>query len=127
MVAAYIFLLHIVAAAYAFTSRKKTGGTSEGLLAVAFIGIVFAVGWTIATMLTNLLFTPELFIKWYYHQTDSFFLRILRRELSRDTISLLILTFGEILFYYFFLKGSSSDKTATTSEGDNGGKSGEAR
>ena len=104
MVAAYIFLLHIVAAGYAFVSRKKTGGTSEGLLAVAFIGIVFAVGWTIATMLTNLLFTPEFFIKWYYHQTDSLFLRTLRKEINRDTISLLILVFGEVGFYYLFLK-----------------------
>ena len=69
-------------------------------------------------MLTNLLFTPEFFIKWYYHQTDSLFLRILRKEISRDTISLLILTFGEVLFYYFFLKGSGSDNARATSEGD---------
>lgn len=120
MVAAYIFLLHVFAAAYAFTSRKKTGGTSEGLLAVAFIGIVFAVGWTIATMLTNLLFTPEFFIKWYYHQTDSLFLRVLRKEISRDTISLLILTFGEIVFYYLFLKGSISGSTTGPSTEDQG-------
>lgn len=118
MVAAYIFLLHIIAAGYAFISRKKTGGMSEGLLAIAFIGIVFAVGWTISTMLTNLLFTPEFFIKWYYHQTNSMFLRILRKEISRDTISLLILTFGEIVFYYFFLKGDSG-KHATDASGEN--------
>ena len=78
---------------------------SEGLLAVAFLGIVFAVGWTIATVLTNLLFTPEFFIKWYYHQTDSLFFRTLRKELNRDTLSLLLLTFGEVGFYYLFFKG----------------------
>ena len=104
MAAAFIFILHITVAVYAFFSRKKTGGLSEGLLAVAFIGIVFAVGWTIATMLTNLLFTPEFFIKWYYHQTDSLLLRTLRKEINRDTISLLILSFGEVGFYYLFLK-----------------------
>ena len=109
MAAAYIFILHIIAAAFAFYSRKKTGGLSEGLLAVAFIGIVFAVGWTIATMLTNLLFTPEFFIKWYYHQTDSLFLRTVRKEINRDTISLLILSFGEVGFYYMFLKGSNEE------------------
>jgi hypothetical protein len=109
MAAAYIFALHIIAAGYAFFSRKKTGGLSEGLLAVAFIGIVFAVGWTIATMLTNLLFTPEFFIKWYYHQTDSLFLRTVRKEINRDTISLLILSFGEVGFYYLFLKGSHKE------------------
>ncbi len=119
MVAAYIFLLHIVAAASTFASRKKIGGTSEGLLALAFIGIVFAVGWTIATMLTNLLFTPEFFIKWYYHQTNSLFLRVLRKEINRDAISLLILMFGEIVFYYFFLKGISSESTSEPRQGGN--------
>jgi hypothetical protein len=103
MVAAYIFILHFIAAGYGFFTRKKTGGLSEGLLAVAFVGIVFAIGWTIATMLTNLLFTPQFFIKWYYHQTDSQFLRTLRKEINRDTISLLILSCGEIGFYYLFL------------------------
>lgn len=103
MAAAFIFLLHIIAMGYAFVSRKKAGGTSEGLLAMAFVGIVFAVGWTISTMLTNLLFTPEFFIKWYYHQTDSLFLRTLRKEINRDTISLLMLTFAEVGFYYLFL------------------------
>jgi hypothetical protein len=109
MVAAFIFLLHVVGAVYAFVTRRKSAGLSEGLLAVAFMGIVFAVGWTISTMLTNLLFTPEFFIKWYYHQTDSLFLRTLRKEISRDTISLLILLFGEIGFYYLYLKGGGPE------------------
>jgi len=106
MAAAFIFLLHVCAVMYAFITRRRAGGMSEGLLAVAFLGIVFAVGWTIATVLTNLLFTPEFFIKWYYHQTDSQFLRTLRKELNRDTISLLLLTFGEVGFYYVFLRAS---------------------
>ena len=123
MAAAYIFILHIVAAGYAFFSRKKTGGVSEGLLAVAFIGIVFAVGWTIATMLTNLLFTPAFFIKWYYHQTDSLLLRTLRKEINRDTISLLILAFGEVVFYYIFLKGIDEEgKRETTEKKEGTGK-----
>jgi hypothetical protein len=105
MASAFIFVLHACAAIYAFITRRRAGGISEGLLAVAFIGIIFAVGWTIATVLTNLLFTPEFFIKWYYHQTDSLFLRTLRKELNRDTISLLLLTFGEVGFYYVFLSG----------------------
>ena len=106
MAAAFIFFLHVCAVMYAFITRRRAGGMSEGLLAVAFLGIVFAVGWTIATVLTNLLFTPEFFIKWYYHQTDSQFLRTLRKELNRDTISLLLLTFGEVGFYYVFLRAS---------------------
>jgi hypothetical protein len=68
-------------------------------------------------MLTNLLFTPDFFIRWYYQHTDSYFLRILRQEISRDTISLLFLTFGEVGFYYLYLGGEAADK------GDDGGTS----
>jgi hypothetical protein len=116
MASAFIFGLHACAAIYAFITRRRTGGLSEGLLAVAFIGIIFAVGWTIATVLTNLLFTPEFFIKWYYHQTDSLFLRILRKELNRDTISLLLLTFGEVGFYYVFLSGKEETRKLPTEQ-----------
>lgn len=110
MVAFFIFMLHAWAFVYGFVSRKKAGGVSEGLLTVAFMGIVFAVGWTISTMLTNLLFTPEFFIKWYYQHTNSYFFRILRQEISRDTISLLFLTFGELGFYYLYLAGDTPEK-----------------
>jgi hypothetical protein len=110
MVAFFIFLLHAIAFGYAFVTRKKAGGLSEGLLSLAFMGIVFAVGWTISTMLTNLLFTPDFFIRWYYQHTDSYFLRILRQEISRDTISLLFLTFGEVGFYYLYLGDEASHR-----------------
>ena len=111
MVAAFIFILHIVAAGYVFWSQRRKGGTSEGVLAVGFVAIVFAVGWTIATMLTNLLFTPEFFVRWYYAETDSVLLRVLRLEFSRDTIPLLILTFAESVFYYLFLRTPERENT----------------
>ena len=116
MAAAFIFFLHACAAIYAFITRRRAGGLAEGILAVAFLGIVFAVGWTIATVFTNLLFTPEFFIKWYYHQTDSLILRALRKELNRDTISLLLLTFGEVGFYYFFLEGKDEKSQESRTE-----------
>jgi hypothetical protein len=109
MVSAFIFGLHAIAAVYAYIRWSKEGGWTDGLLAVAFMGIVFAVGWTIATMLTNLLFTPEWFIRWYYAHTDSLFLQTLRKQINRDTISLLILTLGEIGFYYFFLGSAKGE------------------
>ena len=125
MVAFFIFLLHAVAFAYGFISRRKAGGLSEGLLALAFMGIVFAVGWTISTILTNLLFTPEIFIKWYYQHTNSYFFRILRQEISRDTISLLLLTFGELGFYYLYLSGENPKKDDHAA--DSGAEPGEHR
>ncbi len=110
MTAAFIFLLHIVLVAFAFLKNKKDG-IGEGFLAVAFVGIVFAVGWTIAAILTNLLFAPVWFIKWYWQPLDSWVWRCIRKEISRDTISLLFLTAMEITFYYFyFLTGRNQDK-----------------
>jgi hypothetical protein len=116
MVSGFLFALHFVAAVYAFVRWKKEGGLGEGLLAVAFVVIVFAVGWTIATMLTNLFFTPEFFVRWYYGQTSSHFLQTLRKEINRDTISLLLLTFGEVAFYYFYLR-SEKEGSKTVEEG----------
>ena len=103
MVAASIFLIHGFIALYAFLHYKKEG-VSEGLLAVAFFCIIFAVGWTIATMLVNLLFLPDFFIKWYYQPVNSFFLQTLRKEMNRNTISLIALTAEEYTFYYFYLR-----------------------
>jgi hypothetical protein len=101
MVSAFIFFLHFVLAVYAFMIYKKES-MSEGFLAVAFVGIVFAVSWTISSMLTNLLFSFEWFVRWYWQPLDSWIWRIVRKEISRDTISLLILTSGEVVFYYFY-------------------------
>jgi hypothetical protein len=101
MVSAFIFFLHFVLAVYAFLIYKKES-IGEGFLAVTFVGIVFAVSWTISSMLTNLLFAFEWFVRWYWQPLDSWVWRVVRKEISRDTISLLILTGGEVAFYYFY-------------------------
>jgi hypothetical protein len=118
MTAAFIFFLHSVLVIIAFLKYKKES-IGEGILAVAFVGIVFAVGWTIAAILTNLLFTPEWFIRWYWQPLDSWFWRDVRKEISRDTISLLFLTAMEVAFYYFFFltdlkKGKDKNKEGST-------------
>jgi hypothetical protein len=110
MTAGFIFFLHLVLVVFAFIKYKKES-MGEGFLAIAFVGIVFAVGWTIAAILTNLLFTPEWFIQWYWQPLDSWFWRDIRKEISRDTISLLFLTAMEIAFYYiFFLTDLKQEK-----------------
>jgi hypothetical protein len=119
MVSAFILGLHAIAAWYAYVKWSRQGGWSEGLLAIAFMAIIFAVGWTIATMLTNLLFTPDFIIRWYYGQTESHFLQTLRKEISRDTISLLILTLGEVAFYYLYLRSEKGEGNAKEDEEKN--------
>jgi hypothetical protein len=101
MVSGFIFLLHMMLLVYAFISYKKES-IGEGFLAIAFVCIIFAVGWTIATMITNLLFAIQWFEQWYWQPLDSWVWRIVRKEISRDAISLILLTLGEASFYYLY-------------------------
>ena len=89
MVSATVFALHTIACIYAFFHWKKRGGTKDGILAVAFIVILFTVGWTISTMVTRLVFPDEGLAEW----------------LDADAISLVLLTIAEIVFYWLFLSG----------------------
>jgi hypothetical protein len=117
MVAAFIFFLHIALVVFVFIKYKKES-IGEGFLAVAFVGIVFAVGWTIAAILTNLLFAPEWFIKWYWQPLDSWLWRNIRKEISRDTISLLFLIAMEITFYYFYFLTEQNQEKGKKKEAD---------
>jgi hypothetical protein len=101
MASGYIFLLHLLLLIYVFISYKKES-LGEGFLAMAFVCIIFAVGWTIATMITNFFFALDWFVKWYWQPLNSWVWRIIRKEISRDTISLILLTGGEVAFYYFY-------------------------
>ena len=112
MTAGFIFFLHFILVLYAFLTYKKES-IGEGFLAIAFVGIVFAVGWTIATMVTNLMFAFDWFVRWYWQPLDSWVWGIIRKEISRDTISLLFLTAGEIVFYYFYFLVENTHKAVS--------------
>jgi hypothetical protein len=88
MVPLVVFTLHIIAGAAAFTRRWQEDGTKEGVLAVVFFALIFFVGWSITGFLLKLVMPLE----------------GLGPLLDRDAASLLLLTVGEAVFYYFFLK-----------------------
>ncbi len=90
MIEVAVFYLHAIAAIAAFTKRWQDEGFGEGILGVAFMALIFSVGWTITTFLIRLL-TPE---------------KGFSRIFDRDALSLLLLTISEGIFYYFYLKGS---------------------
>lgn len=96
---AVILGLHGAAGIYAFWTRMQKGGWGEGILAVAFVGVIFSVGWTIMTMVTSLIMNPEGFAEWF----------------NRDAVTLTLLTIAEGVFYYFFLR--SGDAEPGPSEG----------
>lgn len=88
MVELFVFYIHIVAVATMFTKRWQEENLSEGLLVVVFMVLIFFVGWSITTFLMKLLLEKE--------GPGMFF--------DRDAASLLLLTIGESILYYFYLR-----------------------
>jgi len=94
MIPAVILALHGAAGIYACWTRKKKGGWGEGILALAFVGVIFSVGWTIMTMLTSVIMDPEGLAEWF----------------NRDAVTLTLLTVAEGFFYYFFFRSGDAEK-----------------
>ena len=92
MIEVVIFYIHAVAAIGAFTKRWQEGGIGEGILGVAFMALIFSVGWSMTTFAVRFV-TPE---KGY------------SRLFDRDALSLLLLSVIEAFFYYFYLRESPS-------------------
>ncbi len=88
MIPLIIFYLHIVAIISVFTKRYQEESAGEGLLAVFFMGLIFFVGWAMASFIMKLVMPPEGFAVWF----------------DRDVASLLLLTIGEAALYYFYFK-----------------------
>jgi hypothetical protein len=86
MIAALIFFGHLVFSLVVFTKKWQDEKLSAGLMNIALIGILFAVGWSISGMIAKALMEPKGF---------GFFF-------DRDTFSLVILTIGEYLFYRMY-------------------------
>jgi len=88
MVELLVFYIHVVAVVAMFTKRWQEEGLSEAFLVVFFMALIFFVGWSIATFLMKLLMEQE--------GLGVFF--------DRDAASLLLLTVGEAVLYFFYLK-----------------------
>ncbi len=97
MVTLFVFYIHTIVAVYAFTDQYQEEGVGAGTLAVAFMAIVFSVGWSISTFVLKYLVAEKGFGIY----------------LNRDAMSLALLTIGEAVFYYFYLKGSVKKKTTS--------------
>lgn len=84
MVTLFVFYLHTIAAVTAFTKRWQESGWGEGLLAIAFVALIFSVGWSITAFILALLVEKKGFGIWF----------------DRDAMSLALLTVLEAGFYY---------------------------
>ena len=88
MITLFIFYIHTIAAVTAFTRRWQEEGVWEGILAVGFVVLIFAVGWSMTTVLVQLFTEKEGFGVWF----------------DRDTAALSLLTVLESLLYYVLVK-----------------------
>jgi hypothetical protein len=88
MIASFIFFLHFLFALIIFTKKWQDEGLSSGFLNVALILILFAVGWTITSLIVKVVVEPEGFGLYF----------------DRDTFSLSLLTLGEMVFYRLYYK-----------------------
>lgn len=91
MIPLIIFYLHILALTAAFTAEYRNDGTGAGLLNVGFVVLIFSVGWSIST-----------FILKHVMEAQGF-----GPLLDRDALSLVLLSAGEAVFYYFYFGGTT--------------------
>ncbi len=93
MIDLVIFTIHTIAVAAVFTKRWQEEGTGEAVLSIAFMALIFFVGWGMASFLVRLVLPPEGFGKFF----------------NRDTAGLTLLTFGEGVFYYFYFRSDTKE------------------
>jgi len=88
MIPLLIFYAHVIAAAALFTKLWQERDFKEGILAVAFLTLIFSVGWSMSTFLLKLIVDEKGFAIW----------------LDRDALSLLLLGVAEGIFFSYQLR-----------------------
>ncbi len=88
MITAFIFFAHLFFALYIFTKKWQNENLKAAFLNLVLIGILFSVGWTIATMIAQIFMEPEGF----------------GIQFNRDTFSLTLLSIAEFFFYKVYYK-----------------------
>jgi len=88
MIISVIFFIHLIFALVIFTIKWQEEKISTAFLNIALIAILFAVGWSIASVIAKAVMQPK----------------GLGIHFDRDTFSLTLLTIGEYLFYQLYYK-----------------------
>jgi hypothetical protein len=88
MIISTIFFTHLIFALVIFTIKWQEEKLSTAFLNVGLIAILFAVGWTIASVIAKAIMEPK----------------GLGLYFDRDTFALSLLTIGEYFFYRLYYK-----------------------
>lgn len=98
MIISLIFFIHLLFSLVIFTIKWQEEKISTAFLNIALIAVLFAVGWSIASIIAKAVMEPK----------------GLGIHFDRDTFALTLLTIGEYFFYRFYYK------PIQTIEGDKG-------
>ncbi|NOX17005.1 MAG: hypothetical protein GXO87_01835 [Chlorobi bacterium] len=102
MIIFLIFAGHFIFWLYIFFKAKKEESLTAAFQNLIFVVIIFAVGWTLFTLLINIFVEPEgfgtLVIEKLWGDKDQII------SFNRDTITLLLLSVGEFFFFKNFSK-----------------------
>jgi len=90
MIPVLVFWLHITAGVYLFSKKYYEETLGEAFLSVAFAGIIFTAGWTLSSFIINFTFGSK----------------GLSKTFNGDSLSLILLTLLEIIFYHFWFRKS---------------------
>ncbi|MBN1448308.1 MAG: hypothetical protein JXA28_10295 [Bacteroidetes bacterium] len=95
MIAILVFYIHIVGAVYAFSKGYIEHKLVDAFMSLAFVAIIFSVGWTLAGFIVRFFF-PE---------------KGLGPLLDNDTISLVLVTIFELILYgTYFLSRKTKEQ-----------------
>ena len=122
MIAVLIFFVHAIFAVWAFSKSYQNDGTLQAFLNLAFIIILFSVGWTVSDLLMGLIIRDNGYILNVGY--NPVFLTLLKISgfyrpqgngmallLPKDTLSLILLSVIEIFFYRFFFRKTKDIQT----------------
>lgn len=92
MIPVLIFWMHITAGVYLFAKRYHEETLGEAFLSLGFAAIIFTAGWTLSSFIIRLTFSQK--------GIDAIF--------NGDSLSLILLTIFEAIFYKIWFKKSAS-------------------
>lgn len=96
MIPVIIFWMHIIGGVYLFAKRYYEETLGEAFLSVGFAAIVFTAGWTLSSFVIHLVFGQK----------------GISAILNSDSLSLILLTLLEAVFYRLWFRKSKHQQTA---------------
>jgi len=93
MITAIIFFAHFIFLLIIFTKKWQEEGISSAWMNIGLIGILFAVGWTVTSIIAKILMEQRGF----------------GIHFDRDTFSLALLTTVEVFFYRIYYKDTITE------------------